>query len=102
MVSILLRNYSLLIILYIILWIIIPQAETTAEKLEMRGEPINVDNIGKAVEEEIGNVKKKFSEIRNSERTRRGEDHIRNGIHEFFSFLGKVFLRFPFLHSLRQ
>ena len=48
------------ILLYIILWIIIPSAETRAEKMEMRGEPINIDNIGKAVEEEIENVKKSF------------------------------------------
>lgn len=34
-------------LLYIVLWVLIPKAQTTAEKLEMRGEDVNVDNIGK-------------------------------------------------------
>ncbi len=43
------------VLLYIILWIIVPEAKTTAQKLEMRGEPVNVSNIGKKVKEETGN-----------------------------------------------
>lgn len=37
------------LLLYIILWIIIPEAKTTAEKLEMRGEKIDIDNIERTV-----------------------------------------------------
>jgi phage shock protein PspC (stress-responsive transcriptional regulator) len=33
---------------YIILWIVIPPAITTAQKLEMKGEPVTADNIGKS------------------------------------------------------
>ncbi len=40
------------ILLYLILWIIVPEAKTTAQKLEMRGEPVNVSNIGKKVKED--------------------------------------------------
>ena len=46
------------LIIYIILWIVIPEATTTAQKLEMRGEPITVENIKKAVREEFENVRK--------------------------------------------
>lgn len=42
--------------LYIILWIIIPAAKTASEKLEMKGEPINISSLGKRVEEELKNV----------------------------------------------
>lgn len=38
-----------LMLAYIILWIIVPQARTATEKLQMRGEPINMENIGKTV-----------------------------------------------------
>jgi phage shock protein PspC (stress-responsive transcriptional regulator) len=38
-------------LVYIILWIVIPQADTVAEKLEMRGEPVNAENIGKSFKE---------------------------------------------------
>ena len=34
-------------LLYVLAWIIIPAAKTTAEKLEMRGEPVNVETIKK-------------------------------------------------------
>jgi len=46
------------IIIYLILWIVIPEATTTAQKLEMRGEPITIENIKKAVREEFENVRK--------------------------------------------
>lgn len=36
---------SMLIFTYIILWLIIPLAKTTSDKLQMRGEPVNVDSI---------------------------------------------------------
>jgi len=47
-------------ILYIILWIIIPKAETVSQKLEMKGEPVNISNIEKAIKEEFEFVKEKF------------------------------------------
>ena len=38
---------------YIILWAIIPEAKSAGDRLAMRGEPINVSNIGKIIEDEI-------------------------------------------------
>ncbi len=46
------------LIIYIILWIAMPEAVTTAQKLEMRGEPVTLENIKKAVREEFENVRK--------------------------------------------
>ncbi len=37
------------ILAYIIAWIIIPVARTATEKLQMKGEPVNMENIGKTV-----------------------------------------------------
>ncbi len=51
------------VLIYIILWIVIPKANTTAEKLEMKGQKIDFDTIGKAVEEEMGQVKQKMDEF---------------------------------------
>lgn len=48
---------------YIILWIIMPEARTSAEKLSMKGEPVTFENIGKTVEEEMKNVKKKLNNL---------------------------------------
>lgn len=49
------------LIIYIILWIVIPEAKTKAQKLEMKGEKVNVSNIGKAFKEEFNNVKKNMN-----------------------------------------
>jgi phage shock protein PspC (stress-responsive transcriptional regulator) len=45
---------------YFILWIVMPEAKTTAEKLEMTGEPVTISNIEKKVREEFENVSEKF------------------------------------------
>jgi len=54
-------GYGAGLLLYLILWIIIPSAKTTAEKLEMKGEPINVDSIGNAIKSEFNSFKKKVN-----------------------------------------
>lgn len=47
-------------LIYIILWIVVPEAITTAQKLEMRGDPVNATNIGKFMQDEFESVKKTF------------------------------------------
>lgn len=49
--------------LYLILWAILPKAETASDRLAMRGEPINVSNIGKIIEEEVAHISNKVSEL---------------------------------------
>ncbi|MBN2669521.1 MAG: PspC domain-containing protein [Bacteroidales bacterium] len=46
--------------IYIILWAAMPEANTTSEKLEMKGEAINLSNLEKAIREEVNNVAKQF------------------------------------------
>ncbi len=49
------------LILYLILWMVIPEATTTAQKLEMQGEPVNIDNIVKSIKNEFEDVRKKMN-----------------------------------------
>jgi phage shock protein PspC (stress-responsive transcriptional regulator) len=49
--------------LYLILWIVAPKARTTAEKLEMRGEKVNISNIERTIKEELGDVKKNLEDF---------------------------------------
>lgn len=51
------------VLAYFILWVIIPEAKTTAEKLEMTGEPVNISNIEKKVREEFENVSQKIKNV---------------------------------------
>lgn len=48
------------LLIYIIMWIVVPEAVTTAQKLEMRGDPVNASNIGKFIRDEFDSVKKNF------------------------------------------
>jgi phage shock protein PspC (stress-responsive transcriptional regulator) len=49
------------LIVYIILWIVIPEATTTSEKLEMKGEKVDMNSIKASVKEEMKGVGKKAS-----------------------------------------
>ncbi|MDD2549863.1 MAG: PspC domain-containing protein [Bacteroidales bacterium] len=36
------------VLIYVILWIVVPEARTVAERLEMTGNPVTAENIGKS------------------------------------------------------
>jgi phage shock protein PspC (stress-responsive transcriptional regulator) len=42
---------------YLLLWLIVPEAVTAEQKLQMQGKPITVENIGKVVADSVENVK---------------------------------------------
>lgn len=46
--------------LYLIFWVIMPEAISRTEKLAMRGEAPTIESIRKSIEEEMGNVKRNF------------------------------------------
>jgi phage shock protein PspC (stress-responsive transcriptional regulator) len=49
--------------IYIILMIILPEPKTAAQKLEMRGEPIDVNSIARVVEEGIEGISNTITQI---------------------------------------
>ena len=49
-------------IVYGVLWAVLPQATTAGDRLAMKGEPINISNIGRIVQEEIENLSDKISD----------------------------------------
>jgi phage shock protein PspC (stress-responsive transcriptional regulator) len=52
-------------LVYLILWIVVPEARTTAQKLEMRGDTVNASNIGRFVKDEFESVKRSFRRNKN-------------------------------------
>ncbi len=46
------------LIVYLILYIVLPEAKTTAQKIEMKGDPVNIHNITESVKKEFDNVRK--------------------------------------------
>lgn len=47
-------------VIYIVLWAIVPPARTISDRLEMMGEPTNVNNIAKMVKDEIEEISDKL------------------------------------------
>ena len=81
------------ILLYFILWIAIPEAKTTAEKLAMKGEKADINNISKAVKEEAEQLKKRmekysdeFKDMANANR-----DLPRNAAEKMLGFILAIF-----------
>lgn len=66
--------------LYIILWIIIPEAKTASDRLRMRGEKVNVENI-----------KGKFVHIKSNIRATETGNKIKRGIHQLVDNFGETF-----------
>lgn len=82
------------ILIYIILWIVIPIAKTTAEKLEMRGEKVNINNIKKTVEEEMGNLKQKAKDFEKEVKNFSSPENrakVRTGTERFADFMTSLF-----------
>ena len=85
------------IIAYIVLWAVTPEAITTSEKLEMRGEPINISNIEKKVKEEFENVSEKFKNAdygKIGSNVKYGAERIGSSIGDVLVSIFKIFAKF--------
>lgn len=49
------------VLVYIILWIVVPEARTASQKIEMEGRPVNIENIKDFVKQEFETVKKRMN-----------------------------------------
>ena len=73
-------------LLYLAFWIFMKAAVTTTEKLEMRGKPVNIDNIQRKVKEGFGNV---ADSVKNADYAKFG-DRAKKSSGSLISGLGKV------------
>jgi phage shock protein PspC (stress-responsive transcriptional regulator) len=86
-------------IVYPILWILLPEANTTAEKLEMEGEDVNISNIEKKIRDEITNASSKVKhgidevseKVKNADYKKYGEK-AKSGSQDIVDTVGKVFV----------
>ncbi len=78
------------LILYIILCIIIPKAKTTAEKLEMRGEKVDINNISKSVNEEFEEFKQRMEKFGNDVSSKENRQRVRTSTQKAADFIGDV------------
>lgn len=78
------------ILFYFILWAIIPKAETTAQKLEMKGKAATFSNIEDYVRKGYENVKDDFKNVD----FKGAGEKAKQGASGFFAFLGELISKF--------
>lgn len=67
------------LIAYVVLWIVTPEAKTTAEKLQMEGEHVTIDNIEKKIKEEFNTIKETIEDGANNVKKKVADGFQRNG-----------------------
>ena len=72
--------------LYIIFWILLPAAHTTTEKLQMKGEPVNISTIEKKIKEEFEEVSQKVKDVD----FKKGSETLKKKSRSTVDGLGKV------------
>ncbi|MDT0540176.1 PspC domain-containing protein [Croceitalea sp. P059] len=75
-------------IAYILLWILVPEASTTSQKLDMTGKPINISNIERKVKEGFDDVADK---VKNVDYDKMG-DKVKSGSKTFFDTIGDIIM----------
>jgi phage shock protein PspC (stress-responsive transcriptional regulator) len=86
-IAMVLLGFGAPILVYIVLWVLIPEALTTSEKLKMNREPVNISNIEKKIKEELKNASDKIKEVDYD----KYKDNAQKGANSFFSTIGKIF-----------
>ncbi len=74
-------------LLYLVLWIIIPEARTRSEKLQMKGEAITLESLKRTVEEETEHIRKKAAGLTDDT----AAEKLRTGVQEIFHFVETAF-----------
>lgn len=82
------------ILIYILFWILVPEAMTTSEKLTMKGEPVNISNIEKKIKDGFENVSQTVSDtVRNIDLPKQG-NRIKSSSQTFFDSIGNIIMFF--------
>ncbi len=82
------------LVLYFILWVLVPEAITTSQKLEMKGQPITISNIEKKVKEGFSEISEKFSNLDHDKianNARNGAQQISSTLSDLITSAFKVF-----------
>lgn len=78
-------------IIYIILWIVVPPARTMAQKLEMAGKPVTIENMERALQEELHDIQSNVRNIQVASWGRKIFLFLQELLRVVIGFLGKVF-----------
>ena len=75
---------------YLLLWIVIPEAKTPAERLKMKGEPVNLKNLQDQTSKEFNDIKARMENWMNRE-PKNAFERIMAFFTQILQFVWKVF-----------
>ena len=78
------------IFIYILFWVLVPEAVTTSDKLIMKGEPVNISNIEKKIKKGFDDV----SETVKSVDYQKYGNKVKSSSQTFFDAIGNVIMFF--------
>ncbi len=84
------------ILIYIALWIFVPEAKTTADKLSMRGEEVNISNIERKIREGFEDVSGKMKNVdyeKYGNQARSGASNAAKGLGSGILLLLRIFVK---------
>jgi len=87
-VALVLLGWGAPILIYILLWVLVPEALSTSDKLKMTREPINISNIEKKFKEGYDTVADKVKDVDYEKHM----DSAKKGASGFFGTIGKLFI----------
>jgi len=79
---------------YLVCWIIMPEAKTASQRLEMQGEDVNIGNIEKKIREESEKVKERVDGYVKSNQFQKNVHSVSNGFVEVLRVIFKIFFAF--------
>jgi len=80
------------LIIYLVLWVAVPKAKTTAQRLEMKGKEATVSNIEKSIKEEMSDIGESYNRFVNSPSGEKGTSRAQQ-FGDFVTDVLKVALR---------
>lgn len=87
--------------LYIILWIVIPKAKTSIDRLRMKGRPITVETVKSEVENAADKIKSESKSFAHKVRHRRSQrDHVSKGARVLASIIGIGLIGFALINLI--
>lgn len=82
-------THGFIVPFYLLCWIVMPLARTATEKLEMRGESVTIENIGKTVTDGFEKVSNSTSEYLHSDKPRNAFHKIADAFVQVVGFILK-------------
>ncbi|MBB3895859.1 PspC domain-containing protein [Bacteroides pyogenes] len=92
MIALIFLPYFPMVIIYLVCWLLIPEARTAAEKLSMRGEAVTVENIGKTVTDGFERMADGVNNYMRSDKPRTLLQKIGDAFVAVVGFILKLFL----------